>query len=122
MLGAVVAAAWLAGCANGASSDYIENKEAKRLHSEASVADLVICLKEKLREDANILAYPEPGRVDVRVGYASHADSRYFYVISLRQAARGTDVEVRSSGEWRPLMRPGRIQSMVEDCKPGTAR
>lgn len=119
---AVAAASWLGGCANGASTEYIGAQEPKRLHSEASVADLVLCLKQKLGEDASIVAYPEPGKVDVRVGYAGHADASYFYVVSLRQAGRGSDVEIRSAGEWRPLMREGRIQGMVEDCKPGTAR
>jgi hypothetical protein len=122
LLIAAMAAPLLAACAGGASSDYIQAQEPRRIHSDASVSDLVLCLKGRLKEDASIVAYPEPGKVDVRVGRAESADTRYFYLISLRQAQRGTDVEIRSAGEWHPLMSPGRVAGMVEDCKPGTAR
>jgi len=121
LLVAAITSQLLAACASGASADYIQAQEAKYIHSDASVGDLVLCLKSRLKEDANIQAYPEPGKVDVRVGNASNADSRYFYLISLRQAERGTDVEIRSAGEWRPLMSQGRIAGMVEDCKPSAA-
>jgi hypothetical protein len=30
-------------------------------------------------------------------------------------------VEIRSAGEWHPILRQGRIEGIVEDCKPGTA-
>jgi len=121
LLIAAMSAPLLAACANGVSADYIQAQEPKRIHSDASVSDLVLCLKAKLEEDANIVAYPEPGKVDVRVGYAESADYRYFYLINLRRAPQGTNVEIRSSGEWRPLLSPGRVAGMVENCKPGTA-
>lgn len=122
LLIALMAALLLAACAGGASADYIQAQEPKHIRSDASVSDLVLCLKGRLKEDASIVAYPEPGKVDVRVGRAESVEVRHFYLISLRQAQQGTDVEIRSSGEWHPLMSPGRVAGMVEDCKPGTAR
>jgi hypothetical protein len=122
LLAAAVAAPLLAACANGTSSEYIEAQEPKRIHSNASVGDLVLCYKAKLGEDANIFAYPEGGKVDIRVGYAQAADTRYFYVVALRQAAQGSNVEVRSAGEWRLMMSQSKLVGIAEDCKPGTAR
>lgn len=121
MLAGAIAAPLLAACANGVSADYIQAKEPRRIHSPASTSDLVLCLKARLDQDASIVAYPEPGKVDVRVGYAESADYRYFYLISLRRAQAGTNVEIRSAGEWRPLMSENRVAGWVEDCKPGTA-
>jgi hypothetical protein len=121
LLIAAIAAPLLAACAGGNSTDYIQSQEPKRIHSNASVGDLVQCLKSKLEEEASIVPYPEPGKVDVRVGYASSSDTRYFYLVNLRRATQGTDVEIRSAGEWHPLLRQGRIEGIVENCKPGAA-
>lgn len=121
LLIAAVAAPLRAGCANGTNVEHLESQEGKSLHSDATVGDLVVCLKRKLGDDANVLAYPEPGKVDVRVGYGNRADAGYSYLVSLRAAQRGTDVEIRSAGEWRPLLSQGRVTGYVKDCKPGTA-
>ncbi|WER49211.1 hypothetical protein CupriaWKF_18790 [Cupriavidus sp. WKF15] len=121
LLLAAVAVPWLAACATGANVEYLEAQEARLIHSDASVGDLTLCLKSRLGEAANIVAYPEPGKVDVRIGSATRADTAYFYLVSLRQAQQGTDVEIRSSGEWRPTMSPSRVAGWVQDCKPGTA-
>lgn len=122
LLIAALAAPLLTACAGGGNStEYIQAQEPKRIHSNASVGDLVQCLKSKLQEEASIVPYSEPGKVDVRVGYASSSDTRYFYLINLRRAAQGTDVEIRSAGEWHPILRQGRIEGIVEDCKPGMA-
>jgi hypothetical protein len=121
LLIAAFAAQLLAACASGNTTEYIESQEPKRIQSNASVGDLVQCLKSKLQEEASIVPYSEPGKVDVRVGYASSSDTRYFYLVSLRRAEQGTNVEIRSAGEWHPILRQGRIQGIVEDCKPGAA-
>jgi hypothetical protein len=65
-----------------------------------------------------VIAYSEPGKVDIRVGRAGDAEYRYFHLISLRRAREGTDVQIRSAGEWHPLMSAGRITGMVENCGP----
>ncbi len=122
LLIAAMTAQLLSGCAGGGSANTIQATEPKRLHAKASVSDLVLCLKNRLGEDANVIAFPEPGRVDIRVGRARDPDNRYFHLISLRRSQDGTDIEIRSSGEWHPLMSAGRISGMVEDCAPGTAR
>jgi hypothetical protein len=121
LLLAAVAVPVLAACASGANVEYIQAQEPKQIHSDASVGDLTLCLKSRLREEANVLAYPEPGKVDVRIGSATRSDTGYFYIVSLRQARQGTDVEIRSSGEWRPTMSPSRVAGWVQDCKPGMA-
>ncbi|MGO4304460.1 hypothetical protein [Cupriavidus sp. RAF12] len=121
LLIAAVATPLLAGCASGTSTEYLESQDGKQLHSDASVGDLVLCLKQKLGDDATVLAYPEPGKVDVRVGYGHRADAGYSYLISLRAAAQGTDVAIRSAGEWRPMLSQGRVTGYVQDCKSGTA-
>jgi hypothetical protein len=111
-----------AACAGGGNTpDYIQSQEPKRIHSNASVGDLVQCLKSKLQEEATIVPYAEPGKVDIRIGHASASEMRYFYLIYLRAAAQGSDVEIRSAGEWHPILRQGRIEGIVEDCKPGAA-
>ncbi|CAG2136309.1 hypothetical protein LMG31506_01645 [Cupriavidus yeoncheonensis] len=121
LLLAAVAVPWLAACATGANVEYLEAQDARRIHSDASVGDLTLCLKSRLGEAANIVAYPEPGKVDVRIGSATRADTAYFYLVNLRQAQQGTDVEIRGSGEWRPTMSPSRVAGWVQDCKPGMA-
>lgn len=120
-LAAVVAVPLLAACA-GTSPRALEEREPKVIRSNASVSDLVICLKSRLTDEAKIIAYPEPGKVDVRIGERSQSDSAYFHVVSLRQARSGTTVEIRSADEFHPFMSAGRVAGMVEDCKPGTAR
>lgn len=113
----------LSGCmGGGVSTNVIEASEPKRVHSNASVSDLVLCLKGRLGDDASVIAYAEPGRVDIRVGRAQDSDYRYFHLISLRRAQEGSDVEIRSSGEWHPWLSTSRISGMVEDCVPGKAR
>ena len=122
LLIASLASPLLAACAGGGNTpDYIQSQEPKRIHSNASVGDLVQCLKSKLQEEATIVPYAEPGKVDIRIGHASASEMRYFYLIYLRAAAQGSDVEIRSAGEWHPILRQGRIEGIVEDCKPGTA-
>lgn len=111
----------LGACASGTNVEYLESQDGRTFHSDASVGDLVLCLKQKLGDDANIVAYPEPGKVDVRVGYGHRADAGYSYLINLRAARQGTDVEIRSAGDWRPLLSQGRVAGYVKDCKPGTA-
>jgi len=101
--------------------EYLEAQDGKDLHSDASVGDLVLCLKRKLGDDANVMAYPEPGKVDVRVGYGSRADAGYSYLIRLRAAQQGTNVEISTAGDFRPLLSQGRVTGYVRDCKPGTA-
>ncbi|MGN5477392.1 hypothetical protein ACTMU2_12275 [Cupriavidus basilensis] len=88
---------------------------------DASVGDLTLCLKSRLREEANVVAYPEPGKVDVRIGLRHAHRHGLLCVVSLRQARQGTDVEIRSSGEWRPTMSPSRVAGWVQDCKAGMA-
>ncbi|MGO4331736.1 hypothetical protein AB4Z48_36140 [Cupriavidus sp. 2TAF22] len=122
MLVAAIAAQWLAGCASGVSPESIQAREPKRIHSAASTASLVMCLKGRLGDDANVVSYSEPGRVDIRVGRADNSEYRYFHLISLRRAQDGTDVEIRSADEWHPLISAGRISGMVEDCVPAKAR
>lgn len=121
LLAVTVATPLLAACANGANTEYLESRDASRIHSDASVGDLVLCLKRKLGDDATVEAYPEPGKVDVRVGYGHRADSGSSYLISLRAAAQGTDVDIRSADQWRPMLSQGRVTGYVKDCKPGTA-
>ncbi|WP_404994198.1 hypothetical protein [Cupriavidus pauculus] len=121
LLIAAVAAPLLAACASGANPEYLESRDATRIHSDASVGDLVLCLKRKLGDDAEIEAYPEPGRVDVRVGYGHQASAGYSYLIALRAAASGTDVDIRSADQWRPMLSKSRVTGYVKDCKPGTA-
>jgi len=119
---AALAAPLLAACASGTSTEHLEAQDGRDLHSDASVGDLVLCLKKKLGDDATVVAYPEPGKVDVRVGYGSRADAGYSYLINLRAAPRGgTDVEVRSAGDWRPMLSQSRVTGYVKDCKPGSA-
>lgn len=119
---AAFAAPWLAACSSGISASSIEAREPKQLHSAATASDLVACLKNRLGDDANVVAYPEPGKVDIRVGRASDTDQRYFHLVSLRRTQQGTDVEIRSADEWHPMMSTGRITGMVEDCGKAKAR
>lgn len=112
----------LMACAGGADTAYIEAQDARMIQSKASVGDIVLCLKQRLKDDATVVAYPEPGKVDVRVGDGSRSDTRYYYLINLRQAAQGTSVALRTSGEWHPMMSANRVAGIIEDCKPGTAR
>ncbi|SDP09727.1 hypothetical protein SAMN04488595_104294 [Ralstonia sp. 25mfcol4.1] len=120
LLIAVIVAPLLAACASGSSVEYLESQDGKPFHSDASVGDIVVCLKQKLGDDANVLAYPEPGKVDVRVGYGHRADAGYSYLINLRAARQGTDVEIRSAGDFRPMLSQGRVTGYIKDCKPGT--
>ncbi|WP_420992232.1 hypothetical protein ACKI2N_030845 [Cupriavidus sp. 30B13] len=122
LLVAAAAVSWLAGCASGVSPESIQAKEPVRIHSAASSASLVACLKGRMGDDANVVSYPEPGRVDIRVGRIDNSEYRYFRLISLRRAGDGTDVEIRSSDEWHPLLSVGRISGMVEDCAPNKPR
>ncbi|GJG94753.1 hypothetical protein [Cupriavidus pauculus] len=121
LLIAALAAPLLAACASGTSMEYLESQDGSEIHSDASVGDLVLCLKRKLGDDATVMAFPEPGKVDVRVGYGSRADAGYSYLINLRAARQGTDVQIRSAGDWRPMLSKGRVTGYVKDCKPGTA-
>lgn len=118
---AAILAPLLAACASGTSMEYLESQDGSTLHSDASVGDLVLCLKQKLGDDATVQAYPEPGKVDVRVGYGHRADAGTSYLISLRAARQGTDVEIRSAGDWRPMLSKSRVTGYVKNCKPGTA-
>lgn len=118
---AAIAMPLLAACASGSNMEYLESQDGKQFHSDASVGDLVLCLKQKLGDDANVQAYPEPGKVDVRVGFGHRADAGYSYLINLRAARQGTDVDIRSAGEWRPMLSQGRVTGYIKDCKPGTA-
>lgn len=111
----------LAACASGTSMEYLESQDGDQFHSNASVGDLVLCLKQKLDDNATVVAYPEPGKVDVRVGYGHRADAGYSYLVNLRAARQGTDVQIRSAGDWRPMLSKGRVTGYVKDCKPGTA-
>lgn len=112
----------LSGCAGGVNASSIQASEPRRVHSNASVSDLVLCLKGRLGDDASVVAYPEPGRVDIRVGRAQDSDYRFFHLISLRRAQEGSDVEIRSADEWHPWLSASRIAGMVDDCVPGKAR
>ncbi len=118
---AAIVAPLLAACASGTNMEYIEAQDGQQIHSDASVGDLVLCLKRKLGDDASVLAYPEPGKVDVRVGFGNRADAGYSYLINLRAAAPGTNVEIRSAGDWRPMLSKSRVAGYVKDCKPGSA-
>jgi len=121
MLLAAIIPPLLGACASGTNVEYLEAQDGKDLHSDASVGDLVLCLKRKLGDDANVMAYPEPGKVDVRVGYGNRADAGYSYLIRLRAAQQGTNVEISTAGDFRPLLSQGRVTGYVRDCKPGTA-
>ncbi|PLP98282.1 hypothetical protein [Cupriavidus pauculus] len=121
LLIAAIVTPLLAACASGSSMEYLESQDGNTLHSDASVGDLVLCLKQKLGDDATVEAYPEPGKVDVRVGYGHRADAGYSYLINLRAARQGTDVQIRSAGDWRPLLSKGRVTGYVKDCKPSAA-
>lgn len=121
LLIAAIAAPLLAACASGSSMEYLESQDGNTIHSDASVGELVGCLKRKLGDDATVDAYPEPGKVDVRVGYGSRADAGYSYLINLRAARQGTDVQIRSAGDFRPLLSKGRVTGYVKDCKPAPA-
>lgn len=123
---AAIAAPLVVACASGGTGA-VESRDAKVLRSNASVGDLVLCLKSRLKDDATVIAYPEPGRVDIRIGDGSRADTHYFHLVSLSQIGGGangggTRVEIRSADEWHPLLSGKRVAGMVEDCKPGTAR
>lgn len=118
LLIAAIVTPLLAACASGSSMEYLESQDGSTLHSDASVGDLVLCLKQKLGDDATVEAYPEPGKVDVRVGYGHRADAGYSYLINLRAARQGTDVQIRSAGDWRPMLSKGRVTGYVKDCKP----
>lgn len=118
---ATLATPLLVACASSGPS-VIEARDPKVIQSKASVSDLLLCLKGWLKEDATVIAYPEPGKVDIRIADGGQAESKYFHVVSLRQARDGTTVEVRSADEWHPMMSTGRVVGRVEDCKPGTAR
>ncbi|RZT29029.1 hypothetical protein [Cupriavidus agavae] len=118
---AAIATPLLGACASGTSMQYLESQDGKELRSDASVGDLVLCLKRKLGDDADVLAYPEPGKVDVRVGYGHRADAGYSYLIRLRAARQGTNVEINSAGDFRPMLSQGRVTGYIRDCKPGTA-
>ncbi|KAI3593516.1 hypothetical protein D9X30_1243 [Cupriavidus sp. U2] len=120
LLIAVIVSPLLAACASGSSVEYLESQDGKPFHSDASVGDIVVCLKQKLGDDANVLAYPEPGKVDVRVGYGHRADAGYSYLINLRAARQGTDVEIRSAGDFRPMLSQGRVTGYIKNCQPGT--
>ena len=122
LLVVAMAAQWLSACSGGVTANAIQAMDPKRVHSKASTGDLVLCLKQRLGDDATVTSYPEPGKVDIRVGRADADEYRFFHLISLRRAAEGTDVEIRSSGEWHPVMSASRISGMVEDCTPGKAR
>ena len=83
-------------------------------------------LPELLKADASSTAASGPprreqGRVDVRVGYGHQASAGYSYLIALRAAASGTDVDIRSADQWRPMLSKSRVTGYVQDCKPGTA-
>ncbi|WP_066740680.1 hypothetical protein [Cupriavidus sp. D384] len=121
LLIAAIVTPLLAACASGSSMEYLESQDGNTLHSDASVGELVLCLKQKLGDDATVEAYPEPGKVDVRVGYGHRADAGYSYLINLRAARQGTDVQIRSAGDWRPMLSKGRVTGYVKDCKPATA-
>lgn len=118
LLIAAIVTPLLAACASGSSMEYLESQDGSTLHSDASVGDLVLCLKQKLGDDATVEAYPEPGKVDVRVGYGHRADAGYSYLINLRAARHGTDVQIRSAGDWRPMLSKSRVTGYVKDCKP----
>ncbi|CAG9167084.1 hypothetical protein [Cupriavidus pampae] len=118
---ATLATPLLVACAASGPA-VIEARDPKVIHSDASVSDLVVCLKTWLREDATVIAYPEPGKVDIRIADGGQAESKYFHLVSLRQARAGTTVELRSADEWHPLMSAGRVTGKIESCKPGTAR
>jgi hypothetical protein len=120
LLIAAIVGPLLAACASGSSVEYLESQDGKPFHSDASVGDIVVCLKQKLGDDANVLAYPEPGKVDVRVGYGHRADAGYSYLINLRAARQGTDVEIRSAGDFRPMLSQGRVTGYIKNCQPGT--
>lgn len=117
---AAVAAPLVVACAS--SGGMIESRDPKVLQSKASVSDLVLCLKGRLKDDATVIAYPEPGRVDIRIADGGQADAHYFHVVGLSQARNGTRVEIRSADEWHPLMSASKVAGIVEDCKSGTAR
>lgn len=121
LLVVAMAAQLLSACSGGVTANSIQAMDPKRVESKASVGDLVLCLKQRLGDDATVIAYPEPGKVDIRVGRADADEYKFFHLISLRRATEGTDVEIRSSGEWHPVMSASRIAGMVEDCTPGRA-
>ncbi|WP_043365824.1 MULTISPECIES: hypothetical protein [Cupriavidus] len=117
-----LAVSWLAGCASGVSPESIQAREPVRVHSAASPAALVACLKGRLGDDANVVSYPEPGRVDIRIGSTDNSEYRYYHLVSLRRGGEGTEVEIRSADEWHPLLSGGRVRGMVEDCAPAKTR
>jgi hypothetical protein len=121
VLTAVAALPLLAACA-GSGAGVLEARDPKVIHSDASSSDLVVCLKGRLNDEAKVIAYPEPGKVDIRIGDAGGTDSHYYHLIGLRPARTGTTVEIRSADEWHPMLSPNRVAGMVRDCKPGAAR
>lgn len=124
LLVVAMAAQLLSACSGGVTANSIQAMDPKRVHSKASVGDLVLCLKQRLGDDATVIAYPEPGKVDIRVGRADADEYKFIHLVSLRRATEGvegTDVEIRSSGEWHPLLSASRVSGMVEDCTPGRA-
>ncbi|WP_225934716.1 hypothetical protein [Cupriavidus sp. EM10] len=62
LLIAAIVAPLLAACASGSSMEYLESQDGSTIHSDASVGELVGCLKRKLGDDATVDAYPNLAR------------------------------------------------------------